>query len=120
MLRGAVFCLLMGVVGAVTADEAGVVALTVTDTRLGFRGFSITVEDSGAPFSAKLILELRGLGCSHPDARDLMVDLGYSERSPNGGITESFAAEGEQLMKSLRFGPVVEWDRAEEVSRSFD
>ncbi|HYR34157.1 MAG TPA: hypothetical protein VEQ87_07705, partial [Burkholderiales bacterium] len=41
MLRTAAFCLVLGVAGTVSADEAGVLALTVTDTRLGFRGFSV-------------------------------------------------------------------------------
>jgi hypothetical protein len=82
--------------------------------------FSITAEDSAAPYAPKLILEVRGIGCAHPQARDFVVSVAYSERSPNGGITESFAAEGEQILRSLKFGPLTESRKVGELVRDFE
>ncbi len=56
-----------------------------------------------------LLVEDFGVTCLHPDKRDLVVDVGYSERGRQAELNAELSAElrkeGESFMRSLKFTP---------------
>jgi hypothetical protein len=50
-----------------------------------------------------LILEDFGVACLHPDNRELVVDVGYSERGRAAELDAELRAEGERFMRGLVF-----------------
>jgi hypothetical protein len=50
-----------------------------------------------------LLLEDFGVACLHPARRDLMVDVGYSERGRPAELNPELRKEGESFMRSLEF-----------------
>ncbi len=54
----------------------------------------------GAPF---LILSVKGLGCNHPQERELYFDVSYSERNKPGEADPELEKIGASFLKSFRF-----------------
>jgi hypothetical protein len=56
-----------------------------------------------------LLAEDLGVTCLHPEKRDLVVDVGYSERGRaaelNAELSAELRKEGETFMRSLKFTP---------------
>jgi hypothetical protein len=50
-----------------------------------------------------LVLEDFGIACLHPAKRDLVVDVGYSERGRPDELSPELRKEGESFMRSLEF-----------------
>jgi hypothetical protein len=50
-----------------------------------------------------LLLEDFGVACLHPENRELVVDVGYSERGRAAELSADLRAEGERFMRGLEF-----------------
>jgi hypothetical protein len=50
-----------------------------------------------------LLLEDFGVTCLHPEKKDLLVDVGYSERGRPAELSAELRKEGESFMRSLEF-----------------
>ena len=50
-----------------------------------------------------LLLEDFGVACLHPEKKNLVVDVGYSERGRPAELSADLRTEGESFMRSLEF-----------------
>jgi hypothetical protein len=50
-----------------------------------------------------LLVEDFGVACLHPEKKDLVVDIGYSERGRPAELNAELRKEGESFMRSLEF-----------------
>lgn len=73
--------------------------------------YSMLNEDSGVRFFGSVPFVLEGITCVHPNKRDLVIDIGYSERAAGKEVSPEVRAIGEKFIRSLRFLPMP--DRAE-------
>lgn len=73
--------------------------------------YSMLNEDSGVRFFGSVPFVLEGITCIHPNKRDLVIDIGYSERAAGKEVSPEVREVGEKFIRSLRFLPVP--DRAE-------
>ena len=59
--------------------------------------------DAALARNRTLLLEDIGVACLHPDKKDLIVDVGYSERGRPAELSAELRKEGESFMRSLQF-----------------
>jgi YVTN family beta-propeller protein len=66
------------------------------------------LEDRGVPGSrgSVFMMELHGVTCRHPDNPKMIINLGYSQRTPPGVKRVPLEEEGEPFLSSLSFTPL--------------
>ncbi|MBI5406900.1 MAG: hypothetical protein HZA18_04305 [Nitrospirae bacterium] len=67
---------------------------------------NLKVADRGALLTEIPILEIHSYSCLHPDSPKWFINLGYSDRSIQGWITETLREEGEAFIKNFKFAPM--------------
>src|SRR5207244_4217998 len=80
--RGEVMCARY----VITAEDSGAPPATAGAPAASAGAPASAAPSPYAPVVQKTILEARGVGCAHPELRDWVIDVGYVQRSPNGGV----------------------------------
>jgi len=69
--------------------------------------YSVRGVDRGEAGDENVTIQFRGLTCAHPDQRDRLVDVAYSERGGEGALSEVLTKAGSRFLDSLRFLPLA-------------
>ena len=94
---------------AVTRDERNAVIESRVELNDAVGRFCVRyytrTEDRDAVYAKGkvLLVETFGVNCLHPERRDLVVDVSYTERGNAAEASAELRAEGESFVRSLKF-----------------